>query len=148
MKANVSLDIVRWLDEYVPRDGRAGYVFERGQIPSDVLECFEPAGYAKGDVWPDDVDDWPVAPSIVLDPVAGTGTVGEALAKMQVGNEYPATFVGLDYSHHYLADLARERLGLKALAAWGQGIEGGDGVEALRALAAEVEGGQLALGYP
>jgi len=102
-------------------------------------------GTVTGDVWPDDVDDWPVAPSVVVDPFCGTGTVGESLARMQVGNEYPATFVGLDYSHGYLADLARERLGLKALAAWGHGIDGGDGAEALRVLAAEAGGGQLGL---
>lgn len=46
---------------------------------------------------------------------------------------------------HILADLARERLGLKALAQWEQGIDGGDGAEALRALAAEAEGQQLVL---
>jgi hypothetical protein len=88
-------------------------------------------------VWPDDVDEWEVGPSVVADIFAGTCTVAEALAGMQKGAEYPATFVGLDYSHHYLADLACKRLGLKALAAWEQGIDGGDGNEALRALAAE-----------
>jgi hypothetical protein len=90
-------------------------------------------------VWPDDVDEWEVGPSVVVDIFAGTCTVAEALAGMQKGAEYPATFVGLDYSHHYLADLARERLGLKALAAWENGIAGGDGNEALRALATEVD---------
>ena len=35
--------------------------------------------------------------------------------------------VGLDLNHHYLADLARERLGLLALEAWEQGKHNGDG---------------------
>lgn len=90
-------------------------------------------GTVTGDVWPDDVDEWEVAPSVVVDPFAGTATVGEALRSLQVGGCYPATFVGVDLKHAYLADLARERLGLKALAARDQPLPGG-GDEALDAL--------------
>jgi len=39
----------------------------------------------------------------------------------------PVTCVGLDLNHHYLADLARERLGLLALEAWEQGKDRDNG---------------------
>ena len=80
-----------------------------------------------GDVWPDDVDTWEVAPSVVLDMFCGTATVGDALRSLQVANAYPGTFVGVDLKHSYLADLARDRLGLLALARWEQARDGGDG---------------------
>lgn len=91
-------------------------------------------GTVKGDIWPADVDDWETAPSIVLDPFAGTGTVGLALAKLQIANRYLAHFVGLDLNGEYLADLARGRLGLKALEEWEAGGDGrgdGEGLEGL-----------------
>ena len=100
-------------------------------------------GTVTGDVWPDDVDTWETAPSVVLDPFAGTATVAEALRGLQIAGAYPARFVGLDLNHGYLADLARERLGLRALAAWenGDGKDGGgDALDALP-LFAETQGG-------
>ena len=43
-------------------------------------------------------------PCVVLDPFAGTATVG------QVAIQHRRRFVGLDLSHPYLAELASERL--------------------------------------
>jgi len=83
-------------------------------------------GTTEGDVWPADVDTWPVAPAIVLDPFVGSGTTAVVCQELrQLGT--PVTCVGLDLNHHYLRDLARERLGLLALADWEQGIDSGDG---------------------
>lgn len=105
-------------------------------------------GTVIGDIWPDDVGDWPVAPSVVLDPFAGTATVGDALRGIQTGGQYPASFVGMDLNRGYLVDSAQVRLGVAAVKAWGEKREGGDGGEALKALA-EVsrETGQLVLGF-
>lgn len=100
-------------------------------------------GIMTGDVWPDDVDEWEVVPSVVLDPFAGTATVGQALASLQTGGRYPATFVGVDLKHDYLADLARERLGLRALAQWEQGRDGGNGREGLEELPLFAQSNQL-----
>lgn len=73
------------------------------------------------------LDELEVAPSIVLDPFCGTGTVGAALASLQTANRYPGTFIGLDLKHSYLADLSRQRLQIEALDQWEQGIDGNDG---------------------
>lgn len=51
-------------------------------------------------------------PATVLDPFAGSGTVGV------VCQEHGRRFVGVDISEPYLRKQARERLGLLALAAW------------------------------
>ena len=84
-------------------------------------------GTVTGDIWPDDVDTWEVAPSVILDMFCGTGTVGEALASLQTANRYPGVFVGLDLKHKYLADLARNRLQIEALKEWQEGMPGSDG---------------------
>jgi hypothetical protein len=55
-------------------------------------------------------------PSTVLDPFCGSGTT------LLVARELGLRGIGLDLSYPYLHDIARERLGLAALAAWeGQG---------------------------
>ncbi len=80
-------------------------------------------GTTEGDVWPADVDTWPVTASVVLDPFVGSGTTAVVCQELcQKGT--PVVCVGLDLNHHYLADLARERLGLLALEAWEGGVDG------------------------
>jgi len=54
-------------------------------------------------------------PCVVLDPFAGSGTVGV------VCQELGRHFVGLDLSMDYL-QLARERTGAKALDEWNNGV--------------------------
>jgi len=46
---------------------------------------------------------------------------------LQTGGRYPGLFVGVDLKHSYLADLARDRLGLLALARWEQARDGNGG---------------------
>lgn len=55
-------------------------------------------------------------PQLVLDPFNGSGTTG--LVARRFGRRY----VGLDISSEYM-DIARDRLGLKALAEWRAGIQ-------------------------
>jgi DNA modification methylase len=57
----------------------------------------------------------PTRRSIILDPFAGSGTVG------LVARELAHDAVCLDLSMPYLRDIARERLGLAALARWTEG---------------------------
>ena len=51
-------------------------------------------------------------PGTVLDPFCGSGTT------LLVARELGHHAIGLDLSYPYLHDIARERLGLTALAAW------------------------------
>jgi len=64
---------------------------------------------------------------------------------LQVGGCSPGTFVGVDLKHSYLADLARDRLGLLALARWEQARDGGDWTEAVVEAAGDNGGGQMSL---
>lgn len=59
--------------------------------------------------------DAPARPALVLDPFCGSGSTG--IAARQLGRR----FVGLDLSEKYLTEIARERLGLNAVAAWAEG---------------------------
>ena len=130
------------------RDSSGGFGGKGAKETGEACRPCAGKGTVIGDVWPDDVDDWPVAPSVVLDPFAGTATVGDALRRMQVGGRYPASFVGMDLNREYVANYARTRLGMAAIKAWSEKKEGGDGGEALQALA-EVsrETGQMVLGF-
>lgn len=89
-------------------------------------------GTIEGDVWPADVDTWPVSASVVLDPFVGSGTTAVVCQELRQKGT-PVVCVGLDLNHHYLADLARERLGLLALEAWegGRDEDNGRGLEGL-----------------
>jgi DNA modification methylase len=106
---------------------RAGGFYGGRRETGNPCPTCKGTGTIIGDIWPDDVDTWEVAPSIVLDPFAGTGTVGAALASLQTANRYPGMFVGLDLKLSYLADLSRQRLQIEALNQWEQGIDGNDG---------------------
>jgi hypothetical protein len=65
-------------------------------------------GWTEGDVWPDDVDTLPVAPSIVLDPFAGSGTTGLACRQLTLAG-HPLQFVGVDLQGKYLVEQALPR---------------------------------------
>lgn len=64
----------------------------------------------------------PAVPATVLDPFAGSGST--LIAARQLGR----SAIGLDLNLSYILDIARERLGLNAVAAWtnGTGKAGGD----------------------
>ncbi len=91
------------------RDSRGGL----SNVPP--VETGEPCpkcggeGVIEGDIWPDNIDEWPVAPSIVLDPFAGTARTGAAARRVKG----PISFVGVDLSEEYLQEHAAKTLNLK-----------------------------------
>jgi hypothetical protein len=93
------------------------------------VETGEPCGKCKGastvegDIWPDDVDDWPTIPATVLDPFVGSGTT--CLVARKLGRRS----IGLDLSLDYLQDQARPRLALDALGYWGDRPVVGEGAD-------------------
>ncbi|MCP4567961.1 MAG: site-specific DNA-methyltransferase [FCB group bacterium] len=54
-------------------------------------------------------------PALVIDPFVGSGTT------LEVARSLGRDAIGFDLSYPYLATQARERLGLRALAEWGNG---------------------------
>ncbi len=78
-------------------------LFYKGKIPPDLLEYFEPV----------ETDEYPTTPAIVLDIFVGSGTT------LQVARQLGRNGIGLDLSMEYL-HLARQRLSLDALDAWGK----------------------------
>lgn len=89
-------------------------LFHENNIPPELLEYIELI----------EQNDYPTTPAIVCDVFSGSGTT------LLVARKLGRCGIGLDISAEYL-DLAKERLGLKALEQWEAGKPGETNLEGL-----------------
>lgn len=96
----------------------------RGRHPQETgrpCPACSGTGTVTGELWPADMDDWPVSPSIVLDPFCGSARTGAACRRIPG----PASFIGADLSGPYLREHAAATLATRS-------VEMGDDVKGRR----------------
>jgi len=103
----------RYLDSHIPVNGTFAKPNEPFRLPANGKGHWRYSTVTTEYGWsPTCACDAPTVPCTVLDPFCGSGTT------LLVARELGRHGVGVDLSWPYLHDIARQRLGLAALAAW------------------------------